>query len=150
MFSCRPTAMKTAALSVAFAILCVFAEAQMGPGGMGHGRMGSGMMGSGRMGPPAWMSSGMMGPGMMGPGMMGPSEMGPDSGKPLIRCKRPMCEMMCAYGMRLDEQGCPTCECQADPCQVRVGYRGTSLLRSPAGWGKCGQNGEVTVFVGVI
>ncbi|KAK2181723.1 hypothetical protein NP493_385g04000 [Ridgeia piscesae] len=115
--------MKTAVLSVAFAILCVLAEAQMGPGRMGPGRMGSGRMGppdwmgSGRMGPPDWMGSGMMGPGMMGPGMMGPAEMGPDSGKPLIRCKRPMCERMCAYGMRLDEQGCPTCECQADPCE---------------------------------
>ena len=142
--------MKTAVLSAAFAILCVFAEAQMGPGGMG----GRGM-GPGRMGPPEWMGTGMMGPGMMGPGMMGPgmmgpSEMGPDSGKPLIRCKRPMCEMMCAYGMKLDEQGCPTCECQADPCKVRVSYGGTSLMRSPAGWGKCGRNGEVTAFVGVI
>ena len=139
--------MKTAVLSVAFAILCVLAEAQMGPGRMGPGRMGSG-----RMGPPDWMGlrMGMMGPGMMGPGMMGPAEMGPDSGKPLIRCKRPMCERMCAYGMRLDEQGCPTCECQADPCEVRLSYGGPSLLRSPAGWGKCGRNGEVTVFVGVI
>ena len=84
------------------AVLCALARGQM-----------MGMMGDGDM-----MGGGMMGTGeMMGPGGM----MGGDDGDTLIRCKRPMCESMCVYGMKI-ENGCPTCECKPDPCVVRIVY----------------------------
>ena len=92
--------MKAAVVSVVV-VLCTLARGQM-MGRMGEGRMmgrGGGMMGTGEM----------MGPG----GMMG------DAGETLIRCKRPMCDTMCEYGMKI-EKGCPTCECQANPCEVRA------------------------------
>ena len=88
--------MKAAIVSVV-AVLCALARGQM----MGDGdMMGGGMRGTGEM---------------MGPGGM----MGGYPGDTLIRCKRPMCESMCVYGMKI-ENGCPTCECKPDPCVVRI------------------------------
>ena len=43
----------------------------------------------------------------------------PDGHEPLIRCKRPLCDMYCEFGMQTDETGCPVCRCHEDPCVVR-------------------------------
>jgi len=37
---------------------------------------------------------------------------------PLVRCKRPMCRMLCQEGFQTDSLGCPICKCLEDPCEV--------------------------------
>jgi len=31
--------------------------------------------------------------------------------EPLVRCKRPICDVHCEHGFKKDSTGCPTCEC---------------------------------------
>ena len=41
----------------------------------------------------------------------GDEDVSPEAEEPLVRCKRPMCEMYCEFGFQTDSTGCPTCEC---------------------------------------
>lgn len=43
-----------------------------------------------------------------------------DSNHDLVRCKRPICQILlsCAFGSKIDLNGCHICECLKNPCEV--------------------------------
>ena len=56
----------------------------------------------------------------------------PDNEKPLVRCKRPMCDdLECPKGYQLDSRGCETCNCLTSQCEVSVKCNLLMLFNMP-------------------